>query len=277
MWKAKVQSKDELHQWDELKHNQRAHLEDLLEQQWSPRGDTFNQPQGGYSLPGPDGPRPGEAFLFATHWGNNSRGVEGAESERRENVGRQDVNMSHSNKTVSVADNVVDTLKNKLVEDENGPLLNDTEGNQDKTAAADTRGNKSELTQNHSSDVSRPVTQHPPVKHSPTEEALHHRVGSRFGPTKEPNPDPRGQGRRRQNETPQEERVTQVEDDKLEEKRRALLLLHKSLDQEKEIVRQQQMKREEEERQRQKETDGRHHAHGKHHHLLTTQKPGNEL
>ncbi|XP_054861469.1 platelet-derived growth factor subunit B isoform X3 [Amphiprion ocellaris] len=41
---VKVHSKDELHQWDELKQNQRAHLDDLLQQQWRPRGDTFSQP-----------------------------------------------------------------------------------------------------------------------------------------------------------------------------------------------------------------------------------------
>lgn len=39
---VKVHSKDELHQWDELKHNQRSHVDhDLLDQQWSPRGDAF--------------------------------------------------------------------------------------------------------------------------------------------------------------------------------------------------------------------------------------------
>ncbi|CAB1430552.1 unnamed protein product [Pleuronectes platessa] len=95
---AKTQSKDELHQWDELKQNQRARLEELLEQHWSPRGDTFTQPGEGYSLAGDDTSRSaGEAVLLVPHWTHNSSRLHGTE-ENPENV--------DGNKTVSSVDNV---------------------------------------------------------------------------------------------------------------------------------------------------------------------------
>ncbi|MEQ2160981.1 hypothetical protein GOODEAATRI_004962, partial [Goodea atripinnis] len=51
---VKVHSKNELHQLDELKQNQRADLEDFLEQHWDPRGDTIHHPGDGYSVAGED-------------------------------------------------------------------------------------------------------------------------------------------------------------------------------------------------------------------------------
>ncbi|XP_022612763.1 stress response protein nst1-like isoform X1 [Seriola dumerili] len=280
---VKMHSKDELHQWDELKQNQRAHLEDLLEQHWSPRGDTFTQPGEGYSLAGEDTSRSGEAVHFAPHWAHNSSGLH-ATGEQSENVERKDGRISDGNKTVSSEGDVGVEPKNKMVEGGNGLLLNVTEGkvnegNGGRDKAAQTRSpllqeDKSKFTKSHTSGISPPVTQNPQAKFSPTEETISQRVGSRARPTKEPNPDPRQQARRRENETPEEERILQIEEAKLEEERRELLLLHKRLDQEKEILRQQQVKREEEERQREKEADGRHHLHGKHHRLqTTTQKP----
>ncbi|XP_029294369.1 uncharacterized protein pdgfbb isoform X2 [Cottoperca gobio] len=219
---VKVHSKDALHQWDELKQNQRAHLEDLLEQHWSPRGDTFTQPGEGYSLDGEDSSRSGEAILFTPHWTHNSTRLLGTkeQTESPENVERKNGGISD----VSSVDNV--------------------------------------------------GVENPEAKFSPTE-APSERVGSRFRPTKEPNPEPREQTRLRDNETPEEVRILQSEEEKLEQERKELLLLHKRLDQEKEILRQQQVKREEEERQKEKGTDVQHHLHGKHHHHLqtTTQKP----
>lgn len=282
---AKVQSKDELHQWDELKHNQRAHLEDLLEQHWSPRGDTFTQPEEGYSLTGEDASRSGEAILFAPHWAHNSTRLLGTkdQTENPENVERKSGGISDSNKTVSSGDNVGVEAKNKVVGGGDELRLNRTEekvneGNGSRDEGTQTQSpykDKSKFSKSHTTGFSHPITQNPQPKFGPTEVPIE-RVGSRFRPTKEPNPDPREQTRRRDNETPDEARILQIEEEKLEQERKELLLLHKRLDQEKEILRQQQMKREEEERQKGKQTDSQHHLHGKHHHHLqtvTTQRP----
>lgn len=281
-----MHTKDELHQWDELKQNQRAHLEDLLEQHWNPRGDTFTQPGEGYSLAGEDASRSGEAILYGPHWAHNSTSLLGTkdQTENLESVEGKNGRISDGNKTVSSVDNV--EVKNKLVEGGDGLLLNRTEGkvneeNRSRGEGTQTQSplsqeDKSKFSKSHTSGFSHPVTQNPQVKFSPTE-ATNERVGIRFKPTKEPNPEPREQERRRDNETPEEVRILQTEEEKLEQERKELLLLHKRLDQEKEILRQQQMKREEEERQKEKETE--HHPHGKHHHHLqtTTQKPGKRL
>lgn len=73
-----MHSKDELHHWDELKQNQRTRLEDLLDQQWSPRGDTFTQP--------------GEADLLAPHWAHNATRLHGTgePTEKPGSVERKD-------------------------------------------------------------------------------------------------------------------------------------------------------------------------------------------
>ncbi|KAM9844004.1 uncharacterized protein pdgfbb [Aulostomus maculatus] len=262
---VKVHSKDELHQWDELKQNQASQLEDLLEQHWSPRGDTFTQHGEGYSLAGEDPSRSGDTVLYAPHWAHNSTGLTGAkgQTEKQENIEKKNIRISEGNKTLSSVDNVG-------VEGGEGLLLNITEGN---------RG-RHEGTQTHrpswqDDKLSKAVTQNPQAKLSPIDTTIE-RVGIRFRPTKEPNPEPREQARRRGNETP-EERILQIAEEKLEEERKELLLLHKRLDQEKETLRQQQKKREEEaEWQNEKETESLHHPHRKHHHHLqtvTTQKP----
>lgn len=263
-----MHSKDELHQWDELKQNQRPHLEDLLDQHWSSRGDTF-PPGEGFSLPGEEPSQSGEAVRHSPHWAHNSTRLHGTK-EQTGNPERKD-----GNKTVF--------SDNELVEGGDGLLPNSSEGR----VTEEDRG-KDEGTQTHSLednsefsvgdtwDVSQPVTQSPQAKFSPAQETVSERAGSRFRPTKEPNPDPRNQARRRHNETPEEERILQIEETKLEEERKELLLLHKRLDEEKELLRQQQMKRDEDERQKEKETDRRHQLHGKHHQLqqTTTQRPG---
>lgn len=263
-----MHSKDELHQWDDLKQNQRANLEDLLEQHWSPRGDTFTEHGEGYSLPGEDTSQSEEAILYGPHWAHNSTVPLGT------NVERKNGKISEGNKTLSAVDNV--GIEQKLAEGWDGLLLNNTEGKVNE-------GNRETQThhpswQDDKSKFSKPATHSPQAKFSPTEATVE-QVGSRFRPTKEPNPDPRGQARRKDNETPEEDRILQIEKEKLEEEKKELLLLHKRLDQEKEILRQQQTKREEEERQKEKETDSQHHLHSKHHHhhhlQTTTQKPGN--
>lgn len=263
--KFKVHSKDELHQWDDLKQNQRARLEDLLEQHWNNRGDTFSQPPEGYSLAGEDASRSGEAILFAPHWAHNSTGLLGIkdETENLEDEGSRDGRISDGRKTVSSVDNVGVEVKNKLVADGDGLLLNRTKENEG-TQSPLQQGDKSKFTNNHMIGLS--VTQNPQTKISPTEAA-----GSKFSMTKEPNPEPREAVKRRDNETPEEVRI--LEEEKLEKEREELLLLHKMLDQEKELLRQQQLKKEEE-RQKGKKADS--HLHGKqHHHLQTTQTPVN--
>lgn len=241
-----VHSKDELHQWDELKHNQRLHLEDLLERHWSPRGDTFTQLEEGYSLAE-------EGSL--SHWTRNSTASPTA-TVRRDNVERSGV--PHVGTEVKPADGGA------------APLLNGTEVRQDaQTHGPMWREDKSKLSQSQAGGVSQRVTPDPPVQFGPTE-----RLGIRFRATKEPNPDP---PRQRGNDTP-EERILQIQEAKLEEERKELLLLHRRLDQEKEILRLEQMKREEEERQREEQegTEGQHRLHAQrhhHHHPPTTQRP----
>ncbi|XP_068435666.1 uncharacterized protein pdgfbb [Clinocottus analis] len=279
---VKVHSKDELHQWDDLKQNQRANLEDLLEH-WSPRGDTFTQPSEGYSLAGKDTTRPGEEVVFAPHWAHNASRHLGTKDQtgNLEDVEKKNGRTSDGNKTVSSVDNVGVEVKNELVGGREGVLLPSTvnEGNGSREEGTQTHSpswqdNTSKLSKSHTSGSSHPGNQSPEAEFSPTE-APGERVGSRLRATKEPNPEPREPARRRDNDTPEEVRILQTEEEKVEQERKELLLLHMRLDQEKEILRQQQMKQEEEERQRAKETDSQHHVHGKHHHHLqtTTQNP----
>lgn len=235
--------------------------------------------------------RSGEAILFSPHWAHNSTRLHGTkdQTESLENAERKNGGISDGNKTVSPVDNVGVEVKNKLVEGGDGLLLSRTEGTDDEGNGSRDEGtqtrsplwqeDKSKFSKSHTSGFSHPVTHDPQAKFSPTE-APGERAGGRFRPTKEPNPEPRDQARRRDNETPDEARILQTEEEKLEQERKELLFLHERLDQEKEILRQQQMRREEEERQKEKETDSQHHLHSKHHHHLqtsTTQKPGNRL
>ncbi|XP_060882972.1 uncharacterized protein pdgfbb isoform X1 [Labrus mixtus] len=270
---VKVHSKDELHQWDELKQNQRAHLEDLLEQNWSPRGDSFSHPRHGYSLAEEETHRSGEAVLLAPHWAKNSTRLVGTK-DNLENTERRIGHISNGTTTVSSVDNVGAEIKNKLVDDIGRLLLNNTEG-KDTEGRRDTQSQSPLMSKGHTSGLPNAVTQSLQSKFRPTEEPGLGRIGTQFRPTKEPNPEPRELGKRG-NETPDETRTLLIEEEKLEQERKELLLLHKRLDREKEILRQQQMKREEEERQKEKESNIHHHLHGKHHHhphTVTTQKP----
>lgn len=253
---VKLHSKDELHQWDELKQNQRAHLEDFLGQNWSPRGDSFSEPGHGFSLAG-------EEALLDTHWTTNSTRL----LEIKGNVEDVEKTQGHiSNRTSNVpsVDIVSVEEKNNLAEGMFRLLPNNTDG-KDTERSKDTE-TQSPLLQE---DKSKTVTHNPQTKFRPTQAPGLERVVTRLRPTKEPNPDPREFGRQRDNKTPEEARNLPIAEDKLEQEREELLLLHKRLDQEKEMLRQQQMKQEEE-RQKEKERDRQHHLHGKHHHHLHT-------
>lgn len=280
-----MHSKDELHQMDELKQNQRAHLGDLLDQHWSSRGDTFTQPGEGYSLVREDTTRSGEAVLIAPHWDHNSTRLVGTEgqTEKRGNVEGKDGEVSDDNRIVSSVGNAGVTEKRMSEENRNVLHFNNTEGkarqgNEDAQVHGPLwQEEKLKMSKSHTSGLSQHVTENPQVQLGLTEDTIIERVGGRNRPTKEPNPDPRPQARQRENETPDVERILQLEEEKLEAERKELLLLHKRLDQEKEILRQQQIKGEEEKRLKDKETDDQHHLHGKHHRLqTTTQKPGTE-
>ncbi|KAL6103265.1 pdgfb [Pungitius sinensis] len=279
---VKVHSKDELHQWDDLKQNQRTHLEDLLEQHWSPRGDTFTQPGDVYSLSEEDPSRTGDTVAFSPHWEQNTTTLLETKDQIRnlEDVQRENGRISDVNKTVSSVDNVGEEVKNELVEGVEGLLLLSTQGNVNEGNRSSEEGTEihspswqDEKSKPSRSGFSHPGNQNPEAKFSPTE-APSERVGIRLRATKEPNPEPREQVRRRDNDTPEEVRILQIEE-KLEQERKELLLLHKRLDQEKEILRYQQLKREEQERKKEKETGSQNHLHGKHHHHLqtTTQNP----
>ncbi|XP_023205366.1 uncharacterized protein LOC102232368 [Xiphophorus maculatus] len=270
---VKVHSKDELHQLDELKPNQRAHLEHLLGQRWDLRGDTFPQPGEGYSLAGEDVSRSEETVLFPPHWDHNFTRLLGTEEqiETQENVGMKNDEVFKDN-AGPPAGNVDVEAKTKLEEDG----FNSTEGNpkvghkHTQTHSPPGSDDKSKPFESHTAGLSKGVAENSRAMLDPSEET---RARSRVRPTKEPNPEPREAAGRRENETPDVERMSQITEEKLEAERKELLLLHKRLDEEKELLRQQKMKQEEEERLKEKETDSQHLQHRKHHHLHTTPKP----
>ncbi|XP_056263767.1 protein bassoon isoform X2 [Pseudoliparis swirei] len=270
---VKVHSKDELHQWDELKQNQRHNLEDLLEPHWSPRGDTFTPPGDRYSPAGREAAGPGEGVPAAPHWAHNATQTTDP-TQHLEGVEKENGRISDGNETVS------EEVKNELAAGRDGlPLpgaegtVNEGNGSREegtRTQSPSRHDNTPELSKSHAGGSSHPAPgrQNPEAEVSPSE-APGERAASRLRATKEPNPEPREPARRRDNDTPEEVRILQTEEEKVEQERKELLLLHKRLDQEKEMLRQQQMKREE--RQKEMETDSQHHPHGKHrHHLQTT-------
>ncbi|XP_047428730.1 uncharacterized protein pdgfbb isoform X2 [Mugil cephalus] len=92
---VKVQSKDELHQWDELKRNQRVHLDDL---HWSSRGDTFSQPGDGEDGVG-----------FGPHWAHNASTL----------LGTRDGSEVQEDRTVRAKNRTTDVLLNRTEGDMN--------------------------------------------------------------------------------------------------------------------------------------------------------------
>ena len=274
--KGKAHSKEELHRQDEIKNNQRVHLEKLLEQHWSPRGDTFDPPEEEqhYSLAGAGGgggaPRSGETILYTPHWVHNASRL----LETNDDTGIQGKGAGQWDPTSSPLD--VPGAGGEGLEGAMGPSLslNSTEerarmdlGLQkiaDRHRETQRGEERSTDPKSHEKDLDTPNQQVPSV-------ASHQDGGgSRFRPTKEPNPDPPGKGRRGGNETPEEERKLRMEEAQLEEERRELLLLHKRLDREKELIRLQQLKQEEEKEQEKESGQQPHLQFKQHHHLQTT-------
>lgn len=237
-------------------------MENLLEQHWNTRGDTFTQPVDGYSLAGADKSLTGEAALLTPHWTHNSTRPTGTKDQTGtlENRESKDGRILDDNKTVPSVDRAG---SEELEESENGRLQTRGDEEVGEKMTPSMQEDK-KLSKGHTDGFARHVTRNPQAGFG------HSEVGrSWLKPTKEPNPDPRERVRQRDNETPEEVRVQQEEEDKVEREREELLLLHKKLDQEKEILRQKQLNPEEEERQKGKTTESKHH-----HHPQTTQAPG---
>ncbi|XP_056144465.1 uncharacterized protein pdgfbb [Lampris incognitus] len=290
---GKAISKEELHRHDDLKQNQNIHLEELLEQHWGPRGDTFTQLGEGYSLAGEDVLRSGETAVYAPHWIHNATRL--LSSENQGDVEEtKDVKISDGNRTsvnvagaafgvenketrggggglpLNITDGEVITEGRKLESQSYGEINEDRDhGTQRQDTQTDRPSRREDPT--HRNDLTHHGTKSPQTTFTSTETTNQRGVG-RLRPTKEPNPDPQVLGRRRNNETPEEERRLKMEEKKLEEERKELLLLHKRLDQEKEILKQQQLRKEEEKRRKEKESQQHHLHHKQHHHLLTTLK-----
>ncbi|KAK7939444.1 hypothetical protein WMY93_002770 [Mugilogobius chulae] len=156
---VRVHSKDELHQWDELKQNQRSHMEhELMDQRWNPRGDTFTQPADSSSLPREHASQTEEVLYITPHWSHNYT----------------------SNKTAHFAGNVTTEIREKVQDIPSSSL-------EESTQTHSPLWHQDKYTQIQMSTSSAPVTPNPDTKRSHTEANLDER---RFRPTKEPNPDP---------------------------------------------------------------------------------------
>lgn len=147
---VKVHSKDELHQWDELKHNQRSHMTDLVDQQWSPRGDTFTH------SPAREHSSQAETLF---HWARNSTSNQTVHSE---------ANATSESKVILVAGSDEAKVEDFTMESTqtHSPLWH-----QDKYTSA----------------FSQPAT---PSSEFIQTKANFERAERRFRPTKEPNPEP---------------------------------------------------------------------------------------
>jgi len=276
-----------LHRQDELKKNQRVQPGELLDQHWSPRGDTFTSPEQEeedaghrYSLAGTGAgagagvSHGGETILHTPHWVHNASrlletrdgspspldvpgAVEGGAAEGvAESVSSSSSSSSSLHGTGEEAR--VDWGQQKSV---NGHQDTRRGGAQAEWSSSRPQDDRSTGPKSQEQDLG--ALDEPQVRFGPTDAS----GGSRFRATKEPNPDPPGQGRRWGNETPEEERRSQ----QLEEERMELLLLHKRLDQEKELIRLQQLKQEEEREQQERGRAQQHDLHHKqHHHPQTT-------
>ncbi|CAL8302830.1 unnamed protein product [Merluccius merluccius] len=279
---GKTHSKEVLHRQDELKKNQRDHLEKLLEQHWSPRGDTFTPPeeeQQHYSLAGGGGvSRPGETVLHTPRWVHNASMLLEADDGtgiRGEGTGRRNQTLSPLDVPGGVkrADGVLEPSLSLNGSDERARV--DWGQQKGVDTHRETRRGEVQTDDRSAGPKSQEedlATPYPQVKFSPGGDASDHggSSGIRYRPTKEPNPDPPGPGGRGANHTPEEERRLRMQEERVEEERRELLLLHKRLDQEKELIRLQQLKQEEE-REQEKARGQQHHLHHKqHHHLQTT-------
>lgn len=276
-----------LHRQDELKKNQRVQPGELLDQHWSPRGDTFTSPEQEeeddaghrHSLAGTGAgagvSRAGETILHTPHWVHNASrlletrdgppspldvpgaGAGAVEAGVAEGVA-ESVSSSSSSLHGTGDEARVDWGQQKSV---NGHQDTRRGGAQAEWSSSRPQDDRSTGPKSQEQDLG--ALDEPQVRFGPTDAS----GGSRFRATKEPNPDPPGQGRRRGNETPEEERRSQ----QLEEERMELLLLHKRLDQEKELIRLQQLKQEEERERQERGRAQQHHLHHKqHHHPQTT-------
>ncbi|XP_064841940.1 trichohyalin-like isoform X1 [Oncorhynchus masou masou] len=285
---AKARSKEELHRRDELKHNQRIQLEDLLDQHWNPK-DTSSDAgagKGGYGL---------DHDKMDPQWVLNATSQLGAKewTERRHHDDMEEGNDSSSVNGTTTAMDIdmvqLDHEKRDGVETRGDTLFNITEGN---VSRGDRQQGSLSLSEEGDQETHRQPTetQSPSLRTNTSKQQRHgtnssseetksreranQRMEQRFYPTEETNQRPESRfppleeadQRRKDNETPDSERrlqhALQLEQEKLEEERKELLLLHRRLDDEKvrlHLRREQQKQQQEEEEQKYPRPNHKHH------------------
>ncbi|XP_041719641.1 trichohyalin [Coregonus clupeaformis] len=284
---AKARSKEELHRRDELKHNQRIQLEDLLDQHWNPK-DTSSKPgegKGGYGL---------NHDKMDPQWVLNATRQLGAKewTGRRHDMEEERDSSSVNGTTTAVDVDMaqLDHEKRDGVETRGDSLFNITEGNVSRGDRQQGSLSLSEEEGDQETQRQPTQTQSPSLRTNTSKQQRHgnnssseetksreganQRMEQRFHPTEETNQRPESRfppleetdQRRKDNETPDSERrlqhALQLEQEKLEEERKELLLLHRRLDDEKELLRWEQQKQQQEEEEQQ--------YHRKHHQTQTT-------
>ncbi|XP_055736716.1 trichohyalin-like [Salvelinus fontinalis] len=292
---AKARSKEELHRRDELKHNQRIQLEDLLDQHWNPKDTSSDagERKGGYGL---------DHDKMDPQWLLNATRQLGANewTERRHHGDMEEGRDSSSVNGTTTAMNIdmaqLDHEKRDGVETRGDSLFNITEGNASRGDRQQGSLSLSEEEGDQETQRQPTQTQSPSLRTNTSKQQRHgtnssseetksreganQRTEQRFHPTEETNQRPESRfppleeadQRRKDNETPDSERslqhALQLEQEKLEEERKELLLLHRRLDDEKELLRREQQKQQ----QQEKEEQQYHRPNHKHQTQTTTQR-----
>lgn len=292
---AKARSKEELHRRDELKHNQRIQLEDLLDQHWNPKDTSSDagEGKGGYGL---------DHDKMDPQWVLNATSQLGAKewTEHRHHddmeEGRDSSSVNGTTTAMDIDMAQLDHEKSDGIEIRGDTLFNITEGN---VSRGDRQQGSLSLSEEGDQETQRQPTQtqSPSLRTNTSKQQQHgtnssseetksreganQRMEQRFHPTEEINQRPESRfppleeagQRRKDNETPDSERrlqhALQLEQEKLEEERKELLLLHRRLDDEKEHLRREQQKQQQEEEEQQY-----HRPNHKHQTQTTTQRTG---
>ncbi|XP_012991358.2 uncharacterized protein pdgfbb isoform X2 [Esox lucius] len=261
---AKTQTKEELHREDELKHNQRHRLEDMLDQP-SKHRNTSSEP--GEQKDGLERDEVGAQWVR-----NATRPLGAKERTELELGGDRSVvdddttlsltNVDHTkrNREEARGDSLFDVAEGDVrlrgglgLGETGGDWVTQTPPPRTHTSKLQQQGDNSSAEEIHRMHESKEgASQGLEQQLSPTEET-NQRAESRFNPSQE------ADQRRNDNETPESGgklRHTLLEEQqRLEEERKELLLLHRRLDEEKEHLRQQK----EEERQQNPQHHRPHH------------------
>uniref|UniRef100_A0A8C7U1F2 Platelet-derived growth factor subunit B n=1 Tax=Oncorhynchus mykiss TaxID=8022 RepID=A0A8C7U1F2_ONCMY len=291
---AKARSKEELHRRDELKHNQRIQLEDLLDQHWNPKDTSSDagERKGGYGL---DHDKMDPQWVL-----NNTRQLganEWTEPRHHDDMeeGRDSSSVNGTTTAMDIDMAQLDHEKRDRVETHGDSLFNITEGNVSRGDRQQGSLSLSEEEGDQETQRQATQTQSPSLRTNTSKQQRHgtnssseetksreganQRTEQQFHPTEETNQRPESRfppleeadQRRKDNETPDSERslqhALQLEQEKLEEERKELLLLHRRLDDEKELLRREQQKQQQEEEEQQY-----HRPNHKHQTQTTTQR-----